>query len=72
MAPYSLSLQYCPDVPVMLNMWKLFCLNFPIAMGCQSIFFRAEKIPSKKAAGIYIHLSSFAFPNIMNGFAIVM
>ena len=54
--PYSLSLQYCPGVPVMLNMWKLFCLNFPIAMGCQSIFFRAEKIPSKKAAGIYIQV----------------
>ena len=40
-------------------------------MGCQSIFFRDENIPSKKGAAIYIHLSSFTFPKIVKDFAIV-
>ena len=53
-------------------MWTLFYLNFPIPIGRQSIFFRAEGIPSKKSAAIYIHLSSSTFPYVMNGFAILM
>ena len=41
-------------------------------MGRHSNVFKAKNIPSKKGAAIYIHLNSFTFPNIMNGFAIVM